>query len=192
MFYRLTCWTNGLFVNTPVGRTYIYAASNALGQTWTEEIAVKGDVYLPHMSNSYRIVTIEHKWDSTFPEGAFFGTQTVFMRSTDESSFFIDQSMTEDVLDWKKGGAGEAWAFNDGSGISNSVEIVAIEAVNVAAGSFTDCIKLHNQAHDTGDPQAEWYEWIKPGLFMVKWVDYWIENTNAAPVIYELQSWNDG
>ena len=39
-----------------------------------------------------------------------------------------------------------------------------------------------------GDP--DWEEWVKPGFFMVKWIDG-VGGTNEAPVVYELQSWSD-
>jgi len=68
---------------------------------------------------------------------------------------------------------------------------VAIETVDVPEGTFTDCIKIHKHGFDTTHPQTDWYEWIKPGFFMVKWFDYWIDETNAAPIVYELKSWSD-
>ena len=33
MFYRVTCWTNGLFVRMPVGRTFIYSVTNDIDES---------------------------------------------------------------------------------------------------------------------------------------------------------------
>lgn len=192
MFYRVTCWTNGLFLRLPAGRTFVYGVSNALGQTWTEEFAVVAEATFPAMTNNYQLLVISQHWEGAMPEGASEEVESVFVRSTGTSMYNLDYLNEAEFLDWRKGTTGTTWTVDYGGGDSNDAEIASIETVNVPAGTFTECIKIHKHGLNTAHPKPDWYEWIKPGFFMVRWVDYWEDNTNATPIVYELQSWHDG
>ena len=61
--------------------------------------------------------------------------------------------------------------------------------VNPPGGTFANCYKFHKQALDYSGPEgAEWYEWMKPGFGLVKWVDYRVDAGEDPPVVYQLQS----
>ena len=66
--------------------------------------------------------------------------------------------------------------------ITSTIE--AIEDVTVPAGTYTGCVKIKHECKACSGA-AYWYEWVKPGFMMVKWVDYWTDN---APVTHKLYS----
>ena len=67
---------------------------------------------------------------------------------------------------------GHTWK-SDGDEIEST--ILAIENVTVPAGTFTGCLKIRHRCTSCSG-SADWIEWVKPGFFMVKWVDYWDDN----------------
>ena len=188
MFYRVSCWTNGLFLRIPAGRTFVYSVSNALGQVWTETFSMTAEAHFPSQSNDYQLVVITKEWDGEMPVGTDDEIEGAFIRSTDTSMYLLDHLTGNEIRDWRNAPIGTTWIVDYGGGDSNLAEIVAIETVNVPAGTFTDCIKIHKSGLNPGDP--DWEEWVKPGFFMVKWIDG-VGGTNEAPVVYELQSWSD-
>lgn len=190
MFYRLSCSTNGWFVNVPIGRTFTYSVSNALGQTWSEVITVVSDTYIPSLGHSYRVLAVNPVWSGTIPSGAPASAQLILLRPTANDASIISDSLDSEIPYWKNAGAGSNWTYVN-AGDTNAVDVAAIENVTVGAGSYTNCLKIHRQDLNPGASQNQWNEWIKPGFFMVKWEDYAITDTNAAPVVYELQSWSD-
>lgn len=188
MFYRVSCWTNGLFIRIPAGRTFVYGVSNALGQVWTETFSLVAEVNFPAMSNDYQLIVISQDWEGEMPIGANDEIESGLIRSTDSAMYILDHLTGTETLDWQNGPTGTTWTVDYGYGDSNTAEIVAIETVTVPAGTFTDCIKIHKYDHNE---DIDWYEWVKPGLFMIKWVDYFNNSSNAEPTVYELQSWED-
>lgn len=187
MFFRVTCWTNGMFLRTPAGRTFTYGVSNALDQVWTETLFFIAEAHFPAMSNDYQLVVVKQNWDGEMPTGANDEIASTYLRSTDTAMYLFDHLNGNEFLDWQKAPVGTTWTVDYGGGDSNTVEIVAIETVHVPAGTFTDCIKIQKRNQNEA---IEWHEWIKPGFFMVKWIDG-VGGTNEAPVVYELQSWSD-
>ena len=101
----------------------------------------------------------------------------------------LDQNTLAETVEWLAAPVGTTWTnFNYEGQFTRKVTIEAVETVTVGAGTFDSCLKFHKQALDSSDPTPEWYEWIKPGFGMVKWVDYWgVEN---GPIVYELQSFS--
>jgi hypothetical protein len=67
---------------------------------------------------------------------------------------------------------------NRGGSSGNEVKIVALEP----EGDLADSIIIPEYS-DMIPPQPAWYEWVKPHLFLAKWVDYWLHETNATPVV---------
>ncbi len=183
MFYRVSSWTNGLFMRFPVGRSFVFSVSNALGQTWTEEVTVVAAASFPAMDNNYTFVTISPAYEGPEPSGAI-GYRAFFMRSTDQEAYILDHGKMEDMDNWRAGEVGFTWSGAD----MGTATIEAIETVDVPAGTFTDCIKYRRW---DDDPEAAWYEWVKPGFSVVKWIDENTDVPDAEPIVYELQSWSD-
>lgn len=183
MFYRVSSWTNGLLVNLPVGRTYTYSVSNALGQAWTETVQVIGMASIMSATDNYAVIDVREHYTGDPPVGLPEDELWVG-RSTDRQVLGLG-GVGSEFLIWQDAPIGTAWT--NGNDVST---IVTNETVQVPAGTFTGCIRIRRI--DTGEsaPYNSLDEWIKPGLFMVKWVDYFGDPT-AVPVVYTLTSWTD-
>ncbi len=88
---------------------------------------------------------------------------------------------------WQQAPVGTTWSHVESDGDEIESKILAIEKVTVPAGTFTGCLKIRHRCTNCSG-SADWIEWVKPGFFMVKWVDYWDDN---APVTYKLIEWTD-
>jgi len=203
MFYRITAWTNGLFVSLPAARTYVYSVSNALGQLWTQELTCAGVLSLSSSREHYALVTITNIYSGAGrPDGSdawrAFLIGEGLCRST-ESAFFArrgdDRDASYGVADhtiWQAAPYGTTWTNPpDEDGDVAVRTLVTNETVAVPAGTFEGCLKYSTlYPDDVGHPRPEIIHWVKPGFHCVKTVDYW-EETNATPVVFQLQSWRD-
>ena len=183
MFYRVSAWTNGLFMRMPVGRTLVFAVSNALGQTWAEEISSVGRLTIPAMTNDYMAISVSEHYQGGRPSGMMVDSIN-YLRSSDRAMYGF-QSVGSEQMDWQDAPMGTTW--------TNGTEVVTLEAketVTVPAGTFTGCLKF-TKTDTSIPPPNTWREWVKPGFFMVKWMDSNTGNENDIPVVYQLESWWD-
>ena len=184
MFYRVSCYTNGVLWPLKPGSSFVFAVTNALGEGTTQTIKVLGRCYVPDFTNHYGVFC---EADANVTGGVSGGT--MIARSDDQEVWFIDDPLTHlESLEFFRGTVGTV--------ITNAqnvrVAIEAIETVTVPAGTFTNCIKFHKTQLGTSDFNPNWYEWIAPGKGMVKWVDYYMPSgsASAAPVVYQLKSYS--
>jgi hypothetical protein len=180
MFYRVSCYTNGLLWPLKPGSSFVFVVTNALSETATQSVKVLGRCYAPEFTNNYAVFD---EADANVTGGVSGGI--MLMRSDDRGVWIVDDPNTVMASHT------ESQVFirgTVGTVITNAenvrIAIEAIETVTVPAGTFTNCLKQHKTQLGTSDYNPNWYEWIKPGLGMVKWVDYY---TDAAPVVYQLQ-----
>lgn len=157
MFFRVTCWTNGLLLpQLRQGATATYAASNRLGQTWTMQDKVVGWANMPMLSNEYTIV---------FESGEYEGEFT-FGRST-ETKFYALMGPDSEGLFLQLAPPGTAWTNAAEPTIVYSV-ISTNETLTVPAGTFTNCLKMRRNHTDEAPPfDNEWY-WVKPGVGLIR------------------------
>ena len=185
MFYRVTCWTNGLFVSMPPGRTYVYAISNALGETGEVEVKCLAYVTGPSFTNRTYVLTEDNAADSgvTGAEGLWGG----ICASTD-AAMYRHPGTGIGYIAWQDAPAGTTWT--NAEDVSQLRTVVSNNvSVSVSAGTFTECAVVRHYDGSAPTPfDSDIYWWIKPGFAPVKCVDYW---TDAAPVIYELKSWRN-
>lgn len=103
------------------------------------------------------------------------------VRSTETGVY--SYSPAGDLLQFQKARVGTTWTLYEphSSGLNYKViEIVAIEQVTVPYGTFNKAYK--HRRYRCADPadlsqgySPDWYEWIVPGVGVVKKVDYWGE-----------------
>ncbi len=184
MLYQVKCVSN-LFVPFVEGLRMSFSATNAEGANWTAYTKVLG-VAKPSAGAGK-----QHAVCESIESGQM---QTVFVRSTDSAVYRLYTATVADTLEWQIAPAGTTWAnFNYEGRYTKKVTIEGIETVTVPAGTFTNCYKFKKQvlnaAPDDIPPggAAEWYEWVYPGVGIVKWVDYW---TDDPPAVYQLESWS--
>lgn len=188
MFYRVNCWTNGLLARAPFGRTYTYAISNAYDQIWMEQFLRVGQAMIPAMTNRYQIMHSHQQWTGDMPAGAASEPEIILVRLTDQSLFVLDPNYLVELEVWRKDEIGTTWTNDD---LVTSVE--AYEDVAVPAGTFTNCLRLHQRYLDATETNSGQRIWIKPGFMEVQSVQYadWTDPPEAAPIVWQLQSWSD-
>jgi hypothetical protein len=181
MFYRVKCATN-LFWPFPVGARFVFGVSNAVGNTWSEQMSCLGYVK-PSAATGKEYALVEDI------EAGYMGMN--LLRSTDTSVFRFDSSTLVEDLEFQSGPVGTTWTNNGYEGEwTLKVSVEAIETVTVKAGTFASCYKFHKQVLNAGGGRADWFEWVCPGFGLVKWVDYWVDSSERPPIVYELQSWS--
>lgn len=202
MAFRLTSWTNGLFLQAPIGRTFHYSVTNQVDEVWRQEITVLGDIYIPQSDKTYRTLRIEEFYQHAdfVPLGAQ-SRSIQFMRSEEDKSFHYDPFYQVDVNDRIMGNSGTVWSyFSSSVETTNDSEVIDNDVlVTIGTTNYPNCLKISTEGQDNGFdwqdfyPIREYTEWIKPGGYVVKRENYWIgaDETNAAPVVYELQGWTD-
>lgn len=184
MFYRVSCYTNGVLWPLKPGSSFVFAVTNALGEGTTQTIKVLGRCYVPDFTNHYGVF-----WDAAANVTGGVSGRPVMMRSDDQQIWGLGDPLAHlETLEFFRGTVGTV--------ITNAqnvrVAIEAIETVTVPAGTFTNCIKFHKTQLGTSDSNPNWYEWIAPGKGIVKWLDYYMSsgNASAAPVVYQLKSYS--
>lgn len=182
MFYRVSCFTNGLFWPMKPGASLINAVSNAFGETTLREVKLLGRCYVPEFTNYYTVMHV----DDTHVTGGDSGG-TILARTDDQGFWMISDPISHlESQEFVRGAVGTVITNAN----NERVAIEAIETVTVPAGTFTNCLKFHKTQLSTSDPHPDWYEWISPGFGMVKYVDEYGGPTNGHPVVYQLQSYS--
>jgi hypothetical protein len=182
MFYRVSCYTNGLLWPLKPGSSFVFAVSNALGETTMQSVKSLGKCYVPEFTNHYGVLSLDEVPVSGGTPGG-----TVLARSDDTGVWVLYNPHTHfEALEFFRGTVG--MAMTNGENIR--IEIEAVENVTVPAGTFTNCIRFRKTDLSSSDPNPYWYEWISPGMGTVKWADYYVDPVSAAPVVYLLQSYS--
>ncbi len=117
----------------------------------------------------------------------------LYWRSTEEAVYGYNPGGA-DYLEFQKAPVGTAWSFyQEHDGLDYKfIEIVAIEQVTVPYGTFNEAYNHRRyrceNSDGSGNRSPYWYEWIVPGVGMVKEVDYWTRETQVPPLTSELIS----
>ena len=189
MFYRVSCWTNGLLLSMPIGRTYVYCGSNSVGETWTQEVSCVGLIEGPQLTNGSHYVLLS--WKEIGREDSELWN----LSASDRASYNFRPDHIVDTK-WKMGDIGTSWTnVTDADGDTMAFRIETNETVTVPAGAFQNCIKFREYEINEppgADPPWAMYWWVKPGLFFVKFVDYFYEDVETkGPEVLTLESWRD-
>jgi len=174
MFFRVKAEPH-LFFPLPIDGLLTYAVSDEIGNTSTQYMAVLD--YIQPLGSSNEFATIEQA-------GAAAGIFA--MRSTDEAVYRYMPGLGES-LEFQIGPVGTTWTnLNyEGNGWTRTTTIEVVEEVTVPAGTYS-CYKYHKQVLE--EPGSDWYEWVCPGIGLVKWEDHWVEPAMNPPISYELQA----
>ena len=112
-----------------------------------------------------------------------------YIRST-ETAVYGYNPTGDDYLEFQAAPVGTKWIFyqEEHGFYYKVIEIVAIEQVTVPYGTFNEAYNHRRyrcaNSDGSGDRSPYWYEWIVPGVGMVKEVDYWTEQ--IPPLTMEL------
>ncbi|VGO14439.1 hypothetical protein PDESU_03000 [Pontiella desulfatans] len=189
MFYRVSCYTNGLIIDPTLDRTYTYQVTNSYGEVWGNDISTHGLTYLPALTNTFLLYSTTYSWSGDMPLGAKQGPDYGFVRITGDTMYLGDPKYTHEVIVWKRAPTGTTWT----NGHNEVITVEGYENITVPAGTFTDCIRLHRKDLGSTGSETGHREWIKPGFMLVKEVRYsdFVDPPEAAPMVLELHSWSD-
>ena len=87
---------------------------------------------------------------------------------------------------WTNGLVGTSFPFIDSGGPEVTTIISTTASISVPAGTYNNCLVFSNHCASCSDPTPYWIEYVKPGVGLVYWLDYW--GVNNPPNVYRLQS----
>ena len=164
-----------------VGLRWEYNRSNNTGNEWTVRRELKSQVTIDSL-DYFQLQDWNYRNDSALEDLGY-------VRST-EGAVYGYNPAGEDYLEFQKAPVGTKWSFYQPSYEFDYkvIEIVAIEPMTVPYGTFDEAYK--HRRYRCVDPDdlsrgksEEWYEWVVPGVGVVKEEDYWHDN---PPAIMEL------
>lgn len=159
-----------------IGLRFVYEETKAVSTRY-----IVGEFTEKQNINSIDYYLLE-SWELGSPE---LSEAVDLVRSTENEVFRYNFDIPSggEYLEFQKAPVGTNWNFYDPhiSGYDYKViEIVAIEQVTVPYGTFENAYK--HRRYRCIDPvnlalgqSPDWYEWIVPGVGVVKKVDYWGE-----------------
>ncbi|MBN2373301.1 hypothetical protein JXL19_05915, partial [bacterium] len=166
-----------------VGQWYEYTRSDSIGNTWTVIRMIDSKVTLDSL-DWFHLVTWNYDDDLTVDDAGY-------IRSTGCALYGYNPE-GEDYLAFQMGPIGTKWIYYEahGSGFNYKVtEVVEIGPVTVPNGFFEKAYVYRK--YRCADPydlskgkSPYWFEYVVPGIGIVKEVDYWVGN---APNVMEMK-----
>ena len=161
-----------------VGMVLTLEGVDAAGALYEQIFWVSGRASLPFLERKqFKVIEI------------FGGDEASMLlgRWDNNGDFYIYAAGGWEEASFVNGPVGSTFQYQepDGSVIAGTVVSVG-ETVVVPAGTFYDCVQTEKRDVTGPVPSPPWIEWVKPGLFIVKWIDWWVPN--AAPIEWELVS----
>jgi hypothetical protein len=180
MFYRVSCWTNGLFLSMPIGRTYVYRVTAIDGFTWTQEVSCVGFANGPTLTNGSHYVLLAWKQTGHPDLDASQGFEA--MSASDQAAYALGSDGQVETR-WQLGPIDMTWT-NQLGGDLVATTIKTNETITVPAGIFSNATwyqqKFLYAIPETNDV------WVKPGFFLLRYVD-----AEGEGDVLELESWRD-
>jgi len=149
------------------GTVYEFSNSDNSGANWTAQIGILEEATLG--SKKYNHVRLRNYWPGDLED--------IYVRSTDTALYGWTGNGEGLIL--KIGPVGTT--FFDGTDDDVFVEIIGIEPVTVPyGGPYTAYVY---RKYDMSENSPFWYNYLVPGLGMLKEVHYWSDN---PPMVMEL------
>jgi len=165
-FYAGSC--TELLWPLEVGEVRQYSRTDVTGASWDvtldvlETVVFHSNTYYHLLESNYRPGEVEH----------------MYFRLTASTIYTWDVEGATETIGFRLGRAGEMWVIGD-----EQAEILGTESVTVPYGGPYNAIVFRMK--DIAEDSPYWFEYIVPGLGLVKEVDYW---TDDPPRIMSLVS----
>jgi hypothetical protein len=151
--------------------------------TWTERLSNADGIEHVPMSNAYPVLYLSGEEAMVFndlEDGEFVMPQTV-----DGETPFPD-TITERALRYWLEQSISLTNETAGTGNSNLVQVIFIEPPIDSDIGIYDDILIDEYDYQLIHASPEWYEWLDPRMFISKWAELWMTETNATPVVLVL------
>jgi hypothetical protein len=156
-----------------VGLLYVYSRVDGDGQTsWIVEREFI-EKMTANSKDYYLVRELNYDNDGESRIGPY-------VRSTHDAVYLYNPP--DDNIEWQAAPVGTTWTVSEGSS-NKIIEVVAIEEVTVPYGTF--CAYKY-RTYMSENPDVPWYEWIVPGVGIVKEESYRTGSGQTAPLIMEL------
>jgi hypothetical protein len=163
------------FIPLKIGQTAIYDVAQG-SDTWEYKILVSGIARIGLNKKSYYVI---ESWGESEPDEYSLD----LVRSTSKE-FYYYMGFGEEKLRWQHAPVGTTWTYYDF--VDDETMEFTIEAVETI-GTFEGCLRIFYKCISCESTDLT-YEWIKPGFFMVKQIDY---HPDGLTRVTELKSWTD-
>jgi len=167
-----------LFWPVHVGLRYEFSRSDNTGNEWPVQWEITSQVTYNSV-DYFQLQIWNYDNDGAYEDEGYF-------RSTEEALYGYNPT-GDDYLEFQAAPVGTAWSLYQPSesGLDYKfIEIVAKEPVTVPNGTFNEAYNHRRyrcaNSDGSGDRSPYWYEWIVPGVGMVKEDDYWTDNPPAT------------
>ena len=161
-----------------VGQVLIFQGVDAAGTTYQEKWVVSGTARLPAATQkNYLLMEVSGDLD----QGIF-----LLSWSKHNTEAYMYGGFGIEAIALPEGEVGTYWEYDEG-GSRISAEIIETGVtVVVPSGSYSECVLVEKHNITGGSSSPPWFEYFKPGFFLVKWTDYYAREN--APVEWELIS----
>lgn len=154
-----------------VGWSEMFTRTDSTGSSWTvklevvEEVIINSQKYFHCLQTNYDNNNEVREWN-------FYST---------DKAVFANNPPYDDCMLLQIGPIGTSW-----TGCGEVTEIIAIESVTVPyGGPYQAYVLRKHEKLATGD-SPYWYEYVVPGIGMVKEVDYWVKNAPTISVLANI------
>jgi hypothetical protein len=166
-----------------VGETFTFDVTDSVGNTWEQKVGISGFAWISSNGKGYYVME-----QSGYDCPGSYGM--VLLRSTPKEVYAYD-GLGIEYVGLQNAPVGTTWTYEkqQGCGFTEVIQktILAIETVQVPAGTFDNCLKFRHWCVNCDPSILFTDEWIKPGFGMVKQIDY--AGGQNPPREFVLKSW---
>ena len=151
---------------------------------WTDGSSNTDGIDDFYMGSVYPVLFLSEDEARVFTDAE--GEETGVIQTAEGETTYLD-NMTEGALRyWLEESFSSANEAAAGVGNSNFVQVIFIESPNDPEIDVSDDLLIPEYQYQIVHAPPEWYEWFHPRIFISKWADLWMTETNATPVVLLL------
>ena len=163
-------------ITLKIGQTFVFNVTDGVGNTWEYKIDVSGKASLG--GKTYFIV------DALGYESPL--DYQLYIERSISKAVYQYIGFSSEILGLQNAPVGTTWTYTDEQGREIKKTIEAIETVTVPAGTFSGCLRFFHECISCDPIVPFTREWVMPGFFTVKEIDYATDN---APKVKLLKSY---
>ena len=175
MMYEGADSTNVAFFLTPTDPYF---------SAWTEESSTAGELEHVPESDAYPVLFLSQEEALVFTEDEI--EEPGDTQTAEGETIFLENVAGSDLRYWLEESVSSTNEITNGVGNSNFMQVIFIEPLSVPEIDVSNDILLPEAGYRIVHAPPAWYEWINPRLFLTQWADFWVNGTDATPVVLVL------
>jgi formylglycine-generating enzyme required for sulfatase activity len=155
-----------------VGEIWQYSREDVTGASWgvtfeaLETVVFASNTYFHLLQSNYRPGETEH----------------MYVRSTANNIYMWDADSSTESAPFRLGQTGETWTTGDDVTVN-----LGVEATTVPYGGPYNAYVFRNK--NVAENSPYWFEYIVPGVGLIKEVDYWTDNAPKIQSLVSIVTW---